>query len=341
MKKIVLCLLAACSSLTSTQVLAWRETGHFVVCQIAWNHMTATAKKAVRAITNNQPFAEQCTWPDMVRKSADWKHTYNWHFINLDDGQSYFDKTTIDPQGDVLRALQQASEVLSSDVTTTADKKHWLRFVGHFTGDMHQPLHVGRKSDLGGNNIKVTWFGDSTYQSVEILQAAPAGQPCTGIASAFVHQPTGECVVKNEKPDSISLHKVWDLQLIERYKTLAGIQPAAGDSEYAHVALAKNLDRGFDQGTVGNWQKQYFDIWADESLADRAEAYATGGSNLGDHYYNKNIDYVRMRLVQAGYRLAAFMNRTFDRRSFGLIRASFFDLSYLELKERISKLLGP
>jgi len=32
-----------------------------------------------------------------------------------------------------------------------------LRFLGHFVGDMHQPLHVGFVEDLGGNRIDVKW----------------------------------------------------------------------------------------------------------------------------------------------------------------------------------------
>jgi hypothetical protein len=45
--------------------------------------------------------------------------------------------------------------------------------------------------------------------------------------------------------------------------------------------------------------------------------------------------------MQAGYRLAAFMYRTFDPQNYGMIKVHFFDLAYLELKERIARLLKP
>ena len=35
-----------------------------------------------------------------------------------------------------------------------------LKFLGHFVGDLHQPLHAGHKKDFGGNSIKVSFFGD-------------------------------------------------------------------------------------------------------------------------------------------------------------------------------------
>jgi hypothetical protein len=37
-----------------------------------------------------------------------------------------------------------------------------LRFLIHFVGDLHQPLHVGREEDQGGNRIKVNWFEKET-----------------------------------------------------------------------------------------------------------------------------------------------------------------------------------
>jgi hypothetical protein len=37
----------------------------------------------------------------------------------------------------------------------------YLRLLIHITGDIHQPMHVGRLEDLGGNKIKVMWFNDA------------------------------------------------------------------------------------------------------------------------------------------------------------------------------------
>jgi hypothetical protein len=37
----------------------------------------------------------------------------------------------------------------------------YLKLLIHIVGDVHQPLHVGRPEDQGGNKIKVMWFGVS------------------------------------------------------------------------------------------------------------------------------------------------------------------------------------
>ena len=46
--------------------------------------------------------------------------------------------------------------------TTNEDKAFYLKFLVHLIGDIHQPLHVGRAEDRGGNDIRVKWFGKDT-----------------------------------------------------------------------------------------------------------------------------------------------------------------------------------
>jgi hypothetical protein len=41
-------------------------------------------------------------------------------------------------------------------------KRMYLRLLIHFVGDIHQPLHVGRKLDLGANRVRVQWFSTAT-----------------------------------------------------------------------------------------------------------------------------------------------------------------------------------
>ena len=38
----------------------------------------------------------------------------------------------------------------------------YLRLLIHITGDIHQPMHVSRAEDLGGNRIRLTWFNEPT-----------------------------------------------------------------------------------------------------------------------------------------------------------------------------------
>jgi len=40
--------------------------------------------------------------------------------------------------------------------------KEALKFLVHFVGDLHQPMHMGRKDDKGGNKVDFNWFGRKT-----------------------------------------------------------------------------------------------------------------------------------------------------------------------------------
>jgi hypothetical protein len=49
--------------------------------------------------------------------------------------------------------------VLKDDTSSKADRAFYLKLLIHFVGDLHQPMHAGRESDRGGNDIQVQWFG--------------------------------------------------------------------------------------------------------------------------------------------------------------------------------------
>jgi hypothetical protein len=66
------------------------------------------------------------------------------------------------PEGDALDALARFTRTLRDPNASRADKQLALRFVVHLVGDLHQPLHVGKCCDRGGNEVKVTFFGKPT-----------------------------------------------------------------------------------------------------------------------------------------------------------------------------------
>ena len=48
------------------------------------------------------------------------------------------------------------SKILASKSEMIADRLLALKFLGHWVGDIHQPLHVPFEDDRGGNNITVS-----------------------------------------------------------------------------------------------------------------------------------------------------------------------------------------
>lgn len=149
-------LLAAPSS-----VLAWGATGHRVVGRIAQNHLAPEAARAIECLMATESLARAATWPDEIRSDPAWKHADPWHFISIEDDQT-LETTERVAAGDVLAALERFEKVLRDPQAERQAKVEALRFLVHFVGDIHQPLHVGRQGDQGGNRVQVRWHGRET-----------------------------------------------------------------------------------------------------------------------------------------------------------------------------------
>lgn len=60
---------------------------------------------------------------------------------------------------DIVQALQLQERILRDSTRTREDHVRALKLLVHFVADIHQPMHVGRASDRGGNDVDVRWFG--------------------------------------------------------------------------------------------------------------------------------------------------------------------------------------
>src|SRR3954451_6735380 len=157
-----LCAVAAAALVIPSPALAWGKTGHRVVAAIADTQLSGLARAHIREILNGgESLDEAANWPDEMRSdpAAFWQKTATpWHYVTL-DGITY---DHAPPQGDALEALAHFRSVLQDPNSSLADKQLALRFIVHLVGDLHQPLHVGKCCDKGGNDVKVTWFGKPT-----------------------------------------------------------------------------------------------------------------------------------------------------------------------------------
>jgi len=144
---------------------AWGVTGHRVVAEIAQRHLSGKAKKEIKKIIGKQSLAFWANWPDFIKSDTTWKFASAWHYVDL-PGNLQRDKFITDLkalQGKNLYTQISAMEAqLKSDTASQESKRNALAFLIHLVGDLHQPLHVGRNEDQGGNKITVTWFGRNT-----------------------------------------------------------------------------------------------------------------------------------------------------------------------------------
>ena len=174
--------LAVMLALTTNGVLhAWGDNGHRIVAEIAERHLGDAARTAIEGYLGPIALAQIATWPDFVRSDSAWEFVNHWHYVTVEDDAELLavlrrSQKTPEPDN-VVEAIEYLERVLAGDSDARAAfeammAEHGaetlegsldataLAFLLHFAGDVHQPLHVGRGGDRGGNSVMVQWFGE-------------------------------------------------------------------------------------------------------------------------------------------------------------------------------------
>jgi nuclease S1 len=320
---------------------AWGCKGHQIVAYIAEAHLTPRARAAALKILaaspiapslsrycqprSTDPFADASTWADDFR--AQHPETGPWHFIDIPRGARKGPLAPYCPPatGCVVSALEAQLRTLKNPKSSAAARADALRFIIHFVGDIHQPLHDTTNNDEGGNCVPVEFFGELPKETSVDRESF--------------------------QPD---LHWVWDVGIIDyfddRHTSSHPRSPAANSNRMARLGsadrqstgqvpkLALDLDRQF-RAQIPLWESQRIDFtaWAWESHA-LANSVAYGKlphaipiepprsvnscaddnhialrmlrlhENLGDDYESSTAPVVREQLAKAGARLAALLN---------------------------------
>lgn len=140
---------------------AWSQKGHDVTAYIAEQHLTPAARAAVDSIFDGRSMVYWANWLDNASHQMDHAYTKTWHYKNIDADETY-ESAQANPAGDAVAALKGQLEVLADSSLTAKDKALALKIVVHVMGDLHQPMHLGHATDLGGNRIKVKFFDRDT-----------------------------------------------------------------------------------------------------------------------------------------------------------------------------------
>ena len=136
----------------------WFDLGHRVIARIAEQRLSSQAARAVREILGGQSMADASLWADQIRGRR--RDTAPLHYVNIPlQAESYDSARDCSDGRCVIVAIQQDRRVLSDPAATAIDRGEALRFLIHFVGDLHQPLHVADNGDRGGNSTQVQLSG--------------------------------------------------------------------------------------------------------------------------------------------------------------------------------------
>jgi hypothetical protein len=270
--------------------LGWGAGGHMIVASIAFSRLNPRAKaqaKTLLAIAINpaavsaksKDFVNAAHWPDDLRQFPEFDSFKPLHFI---DQQFSLDGTALPavPTPDIVTALADNVNILKTSTDKNAQAQA-LRFIIHFVGDIHQPLHCATR----------------------VSSANPQGDRGGNLVSIKVPATGGKLKTTN-------LHSYWDGGIGSFPKTGANFRPPPLSQIGPAAALAKAGNPDTDPGLKLN-DPFNFQAWADESLTaakDTAYAGMTNGAKPNATYRSKALKVARKRVAWGGYRLAALLN---------------------------------
>jgi len=230
------------------QVLAWGPMGHAMIADIAESRLSPIARKNIRLLVGDESLASVSNWADEIKK--DRPETFAWHFADIPKDAGGFSEARdcyrpneqgqgaqTDHHNCIVDRVEMFRQVLADENASKKDRVEALKFLVHFVGDVHQPLHAIDEA-RGGNDIKVVVFGSDQC----------GNYPCT-------------------------LHGVWDYSLIDhagysedkyvrhlkhlirdhRLETRAGGSPEAWANE-SHVEARQVLDEHVYSIDQSYWQ---------------------------------------------------------------------------------------
>ena len=295
--------------LQASALRAWGCKGHQTIAFIAEEQLTPEAKKFVEKLLRENPvdpqlnpycgpqlnlLAAASTWPDDIRRQR--TNTAPWHYINIPRGAANRDlKDYCSDQGCVTQAIAEQWAILKDKNAEPSRRADALRFVVHFVGDLHMPLHASDNNDLGGNCVPVEYFG--------------------------LH-PSG-----HNNSFSPNLHSIWDTAILERdTENLHASQLAYRLQQL----FASTMDSWRSAGIhVSDWAWESHDL-AESVVYDElqpripvetpvpmrscADADNIGARMLALHvtagsaYQSKAAPLIQERLTRAGVRLAMILN---------------------------------
>jgi hypothetical protein len=262
---------------------AWSDMGHKLVCDIAYEYLDPGVKNTVKNLIKALPdehkvlisedevpnFGDLCPWPDKIRSLPEYKAVATWHYVNVDRNDSSMHRSYC-VTGCILNAIDQHKALLANRQLSAWARLQAMMFLGHWLGDIHQPLHASFADDRGGNLVRVSGF-----------------EKCKNLHGVWDY-----CLIAASKKSRQDLQQL--LSMVARNVLAQRINRSLDPLEWANesLAIARHPRTRYCEITESGCQR----------LASRS-------FRLPADYYSQNWPVVKHRLALAGIRLAELLNR--------------------------------
>lgn len=231
--------------------LAWNGEGHQVIAYIAEERLSNKAKAGVRDLLGDAQLsdAEIANWADQIRRER--RNTAPWHYVNIPVEAAGYDPARDGRKGNnVIDKVKHFSVVLADRKRPREEREEALKFLVHFVGDLHQPLHCAdRNKDKGGNACMVFFPGQRK---------------------------------------AMNLHEVWDTFMLRSHKGTrsvsdygAKLNREISDTDVKAWATGTPLGWATESWKIAK-DKVYAPVPADASVPTLSKEYVTGGGEVAD-----------------------------------------------------------
>ena len=287
-------------------VEAWGPEGHRTVARVAAAHLSAKAQAGVKNLLASDPLAKDApsvaeimaavaVWADDIKQQTG---TGEWHFLDLASSDTKAQIAARCPSaGCVTRAIDNMRPNLKSSHnlrhgSSSFTAAEQLKFVIHFMGDLHQPLHCATNADAGGNCLRTAGFGTNELHAAwdtgmirqVLLKNTQEPALAGAIDMSFAGQFAGIVKVSGVDDMAIESHQV-------------AFQAAYGP---LLAKLRAPEPRPFLRVSTGACATKAADFF-----------HIQPRPNLASLYGSATFDTVRRQLAAGGYRLADLLNTVF------------------------------
>lgn len=263
--------------------LAWGTLGHDTVAFIAQHFVSnATASFASSLLndTSSSYLASIATWADSYRYTAEGSFSSPLHYIDaLDNPPTSCDvdyERDCPEEGCIVSAIANYTSRVTASNISTSERQKALKWVVHFLGDIHQPLHV-ENLEIGGNGINVTFDGVST----NLHHIWDSNMPEKLIGGY-----------------SLEDARSWSQDLVSEI--------VSGKYANASRGWLSGMDFSDPIGSAMVWARDANSYVCTAVVPEGQEAVE--GKELEGTYYDEAIPVIQLQIAKAGYRLAAWLD---------------------------------
>jgi len=289
----------------------WGCEGHQIVARIAEMNLTPRARTEVMALLAANPIdpelvrfctqghddlmVDSSTWADDARRG---ERTGKWHYMDIPrqvtsgDLSAYCEPVDTpankgERKGCVMTAITYNRDILTDPKASSADRAKALRYLIHFVGDLHQPLHTTDNKDQGGNCDPVALMDSVTISNLHsVWDSGLLGERLRKIGKTSVEY-------------AAILNQRYSAQKAEWAPQNADVSKWVWESHAAGIATTYNAIQPSIPLEASSAPT--------DCNAENAKIYAMR-VQLGEDYLDKAIPVIDQELAKAGYRLAAMLN---------------------------------